>query len=124
MLNRCYNKNEPAYPRYGGRGIKVDTGWRSFEKFYEDMGERPANLTLERLDNNGDYCPRNCVWATRKAQARNRRTSKLYNGKTLAEWSEITGLLQSTLWNRLNLQKLPFEVAITRRVHCPVGCFP
>ena len=78
MLKRCTNPNEPAFPDYGGRGIMVCDRWRnSFESFLADMGPRPRGLTLERVDNDGNYEPGNCVWGTRKQQSRNRRSTKL-----------------------------------------------
>jgi hypothetical protein len=107
MISRCTNPKVEKYPQYGGRGIKVCDRWLSFLNFISDLGHRPsAKHSLERKDNNGDYCPSNCRWATRKEQGRNRRTNHIIEAgglkATLVEWSEVTGISEANLKNRIN----------------------
>ena len=75
MKKRCTNPNHKSYKYYGGRGISICERWNDFEKFLEDMGERPDGLTIERVNNDLDYNKENCVWATGSEQQRNKRGS-------------------------------------------------
>lgn len=86
MLTRCRNQRHKQYAEYGGRGISVCEAWHSFENFYNDMGEKPKGMSLDRIDNDGNYEPLNCRWATVKQQIRNRRISPKY---------EIDGMMRS-----------------------------
>ena len=106
ILERCYNKKKAGFKYYGERGIKVCKRWRKFANFLADMGEKPAGLTIERIDNNGDYAPENCKWATRKEQTRNTTRSRLinFNGKTqcLTDWEKELGFSKWAIGKRLS----------------------
>lgn len=106
MMQRCYDKNIHTFGQYGGRGINVCDKWQQFEGFYEDMGNKPAGLSLERCDVNGDYTPENVVWADAKTQANNRRSNVIleHAGKkqTMQQWCDELGLKIGTVWARLN----------------------
>lgn len=107
MIQRCTNVQNPAYARYGGRGIAVCERWmQSFEVFYSDMGDRPKGMTLDRVDTDGDYEPGNCRWATAKEQARNTRSNRMLSfrgeSKCLQEWSDAIGIDKSSLRERLD----------------------
>lgn len=95
MRNRCNNANDDKYHLYGGRGIKMCDRWDDFLAFYEDMGDRPLGMSLDRIDNDGNYEPRNCRWITQKQQCNNRRGNRLgwHDGKllTASEIADLTG---------------------------------
>lgn len=77
MRQRCMNPNSDKFHWYGGRGIAVCPQWESFEQFLADMGERPAGMTLDRINNDGPYSPENCRWATQLEQTRKQEKNKL-----------------------------------------------
>lgn len=106
MIQRCFDSHNPAYSRYGGRGIEVHKQWNKFENFLKDMGEPPTkNHSIDRIDNNGNYCKSNCRWATRKEQGRNKKNNRLitFIGRTqcLSAWAEQYDILRITLTMRL-----------------------
>lgn len=118
---RCYNPRNRDYPHYGGRGIGVYQPWlEDFDLFVKDMGLRPPGMTLERRDNDKDYCPSNCVWATRLEQMSNTRKAKLieYRGevKSVAEWERHLGFKPGTLKARLGPLGYSVEQALTKGV--------
>lgn len=79
MRHRCTCETNEDYPNYGGRGIKICDRWDDFENFLEDMGEKPnKECSLDRIDNDGDYCPENCRWVDRKESSQNQRGSKYW----------------------------------------------
>ena len=105
MIRRCYDTRVQQYANYGGRGIGVCDRWRtSFECFVSDMGHPPRGVSIERINNDGDYAPGNCRWATQKDQCRNRRMTiflELDGRPTpLTEVSEKTGIHRATLYWR------------------------
>jgi hypothetical protein len=110
MIIRCGNPNHTSYADYGGRGIRVCDRWldpeNGLRNFLSDMGTRPSpGLSLNRIDNNGNYCPDNCEWTTQREQSRNRRSNIMltYNGKTqcVTDWSTEFGLHNRTIISRL-----------------------
>lgn len=121
MKLRCLNPAFFAYDRYGGRGIKICPEWeKSFERFRSDMGPRPdMNHTLERLDNNKGYYPGNCVWATRREQARNKANSVRveFNGeiRSLSDWCESLDLKYSATYYWLKKGATLAQVVEMRR---------
>ncbi len=117
MVRRCSDPRRPDYPRYGGRGIKVCDRWLEPENFYADMGDPPAAaMSLDRIDNDGDYSPENCRWATISQQCRNQRKSILitYNGvtKPMLDWAEEFGLGGGTLKTRIFTLGWPVDKAL------------
>ena len=106
MRQRCDNPKDKSYSLYGGRGISYCSRWEKYENFLSDMGERPSNLELDRIDSNGNYEPSNCRWADRATQVNNRRNCRKYWYKgeylNLKEWANKIGISYQTLVTRIN----------------------
>lgn len=125
MKGRCYTKSDAAYKDYGGRGITIcdewlgEDGFKHFEEWSYANGYSD-DLSIDRIDNNKGYSPNNCRWADRKTQNRNRRTNHFLtlNGetKTIAEWSEITGIKYRVLCRRSSKYGWSDEETLTREV--------
>lgn len=117
MKRRCLSKRCKSYPDYGGRGITVCEKWMDFRGFFEDMGIAQEGMTLERKDNNKGYSKENCVWASQKDQANNKRNTTFitHDGitRSLAQWAEFFGIGRKLLWFRLK-RGWSFEESIAR----------
>jgi hypothetical protein len=107
MIQRCSNPKQIQYPNYGGRGITVCGRWMDFRNFLEDMGERPQGRSIERTDNNGNYEPGNCRWATTEEQACNKRTTHYLElhgvRQSISRWAKFLGISVKSLHKRLLL---------------------
>lgn len=106
MRVRCQNTNTPQFKNHGGRGISVCDRWQCFENFYADMGDPPSNIhTIDRIDNDGNYCPDNCRWATPKEQSCNTRANHVvdYDGKSMniSQWAEYLGISGHVIHSRI-----------------------
>lgn len=105
LQRRCYDKAVKQYADYGGRGVTICERWKDFKNFYDDMGDKPSpEHSIDRIDNDGNYEPANCRWATRKEQNSNKRNNVYVTayGKTLTitAWSNLVGISVSTLSTR------------------------
>lgn len=136
MIERCYDKKDRYYKNYGGRGIRVCQRWLdSFADFFADMGPKPSpKLTIDRIDNDGSYCPENCRWATQKQQANNRSNNHwlTFNGvtDTIQGWADRVGIARGVIKGRLKMgwsieRILTAPSSLTARhravTHCPKG---
>jgi len=126
MHQRCGSWGNCQDPDYISRGISVCERWREFAVFLADMGKKPSpEHSIDRIDNDGDYCPENCRWATRTEQARNRRSNRFiaHNGETLciADWADKLGISRRTLNTRLNRgwsESKTLDTPVRKRVGC------
>ncbi|WP_454825351.1 hypothetical protein [Paraburkholderia xenovorans] len=100
MRGRCSDPKNKFYRENGGRGIDVDPAWSVFENFLADMGECPDGMSIDRINNDLGYSKANCRWAPRKVQANNTRANVIFEGKTLAQWSDFYGLHRQTIYSR------------------------
>jgi hypothetical protein len=106
MRERCSNPKNKVWDHYGGRGIKVSEEWNEFPPFFAHIGSRPSRKhSLDRIDNEGDYCPGNVRWSTTKVQGRNKRGTVMVtiNGETrsLPELADLAGIPPHIAWRRI-----------------------
>lgn len=119
MIRRCTNPKDKYYYNYGGRGIRVCQSWvNSFSNFLNDIGKAPSKLhSLDRKENNGNYEPGNCRWATKPEQQNNTRANVFINylgqTKTLKQWCIFLNLRYGLIYLRMQKLKWPFELAIS-----------
>ena len=118
MRSRCDHPCSGNYSRYGAVGVTYTSDWKSYDKFLEDMGERPEGMTIDRIDHTKGYSKENCRWATPAQQQANRKNcmNLTHNGitKTAAEWAKSLGLAKGAVWNRIKAG-WPVDKAVTMR---------
>lgn len=118
VIQRCTNPNAQAYKNYGGRGISVCGEWLVFTRFLRDMGDRPNDHTLDRVDVNGDYTKDNCRWATKKQQANNMRSNRIVGiagvEMSVSAWCKHLDLSTNTVWARINKHGYTAYDALTK----------
>lgn len=125
MMYRCYNPKRRNYDIYGGRGIIVCKEWHSFLNFYTDMAPTHFDgASIDRINTNGNYEPKNCRWATSLQQGNNTRRNRLFTFKnetlTISEWSKRIGIKQSIIYDRINKLGWSVEEAL-RKPKIPNG---
>lgn len=119
FMRRCFLNDHPQFHDYGGRGITVCERWKTVENFYSDMGPRPSsNSTLDRIDNEGNYCPENCRWTDMKVQGRNRRTNRFLEYKNeclcIADWADRFQIPYRNFYSRLQNYNFSIEKIVSR----------
>jgi hypothetical protein len=122
-MARCYRPSCPSYPRYGGGGVTVCPEWHSFQGFLRDMGKRPTALhSLDRIDNEGNYEPGNCRWATSEEQQNNTRANTIleWNGRrqSATAWAREMGINEKTIFGRLR-KGWSIERCLAKSPICP-----
>lgn len=123
MRRRCEDQNQKDYIRYGGRGVRVCDRWQDVKNFFDDMGQPPPGLSIERLDNSRGYEPGNCVWASMEEQSRNKRNNVYVeffgSSKILKDWLKITGHSETTIRKRIRSGLLPGDALVLPSSLCP-----
>ena len=117
MKRRCFNPNIKNYSDYGGRGITVCDRWLNLDNFLADMGSRPtAKHSLDRIDNNADYSPKNCKWSTKAEQDNNKRNNHLITiddvTLTIAQWAKKMSISHQVIRDRLKLKWSEFDAVM------------
>ena len=105
MKERCMNPKNKNWANYGGRGILISNSWLNFSNFYKDMGKKPADKSIDRINNDGNYSKNNCKWSSPREQSNNSRMNHVlvYKGESLnvSEWARKLNINSSTLFSRL-----------------------
>ena len=106
MMDRCYDPCNPKYSRYGARGILVCPRWHNFKNFFTDMGHPPKGMSIDRINNDGNYEPKNVRWASQLTQQNNRANNRwlTIRGKTklVTEWAAISGISSKIIRQRID----------------------
>lgn len=117
MKARCTNPNHSHFRYYGAVGISICDRWESFENFLTDMGEKPAGMSLDRIDTSGPYSPENCRWASNSTQANNKSNNRLITAfgetLTLQQWANRIGVSHGTIIFRIDRGGWPVEAAVS-----------
>ena len=124
IKNRCYNQNHHTYSIYGGRGIQMCTEWKdSFDSFYKwaMKNNYQDDLSIDRIDVNGDYTPENCRWCTKLEQGANKRNNIMINGICLSKYCRENNLNYDTIRRRIKYYGFTPEEAVTKPIRSPIN---